>query len=208
MDLPLTHVVRLLWTTGDRSDRSSFLNGFQSVQTDDLNVICQGQRPVHVFLALIEQSHAVFGVEMSFFLGRRDQTCRLGDRCSLGLQFQEAIFKLVKPLSKRLSLCFLFITDRPSVDGVPNGQEANRQSTSPCHRIQLHRLRQSEDTSGSGSDPSQNGSVPEHAEMATHRGGGSAPTDRSNDEQQPATNQSKSVTKVDAKGPQDGENRP
>ena len=135
-----------MWTTGEGGDLSGLLNGLQSVQTDDFDVVGKRQRPVHVFLALIEQPHAVIGVKMTFFLGRRDQARCLGDRRSLSLQFQEPIFELVKALSKRLSLGFLFIPNRPGIDGVHDGQKADGESSAACNRIQRHRLRERENT--------------------------------------------------------------
>ena len=111
--LSLTHVIRFSGTFHCRGNGFRFINRFECILPNDFNVVGEGQSPLHVFFALIEQSHAVHRVEMAFFFGRGQQTGSLGHSRPLCLQFKEAVLKLVQAFSEGLSFGFLVVPYRP-----------------------------------------------------------------------------------------------
>ena len=101
------------------------INGRQCILSNDLHIIRKGQRPLHVFLAFIQQAHPVRRVEVPLLLGRREQAGRLSDRCTLGFQFEQSRLKAVEALPELLSLNLLVVADRPRVGRVGHGEGAH-----------------------------------------------------------------------------------
>ena len=167
-NLPLTHVEGFSGTLGNRGDGFGGLNGLECILANDFNIASKRKRSFHVFLAFIEQPHAVHGIHVPFLFGRRQQTGSLGNGCALRFQLQKADLQQVQTLLEPLSLGFLIVAHGPRVHRVAQGKHAHNNGQQPGGCSQTIRLCGCESDSGQRTNTGQNRTVAEDAEVAAH----------------------------------------